>query len=218
MRIGFFNPIAGTKRFSDESADMSNQVVLWSNFSEVTDEVKVPLLQYLFPIEVQNNPKSVKVQIARYELGYWHEEEFFIKPGDMIGKEVDYEPAKDEDEKVTAPETLDFSTESIMVDAVPVVDWSQDVANKLNRRQYYEMLYSSDGINLEKLSIGRIYWPKDMQLMYSKINEVVREDKEPLRSFQGGNKTKKGARGARGGRGMGEREGIEDIFDRLFGR
>ncbi len=88
--------------------------------------------------------------------------------------------ARPEDEAVE-PETIDYSTGAVMVDAVAVNDWSGD--KNLSTRRYYDMLYSFDGTSIEHMPVRTAYWATDLQKWYSKIVRMQREKPEPLRSW-----------------------------------
>jgi hypothetical protein len=89
LRVGVFNPVAGTGQLVDRDVDKKDQVVLWSPFSEVTKPMEVPNRLYLFAKDVQSQTKTATVEVARYALGYWHSENFQVKLGEAIGKEVE---------------------------------------------------------------------------------------------------------------------------------
>ena len=88
--------------------------------------------------------------------------------------------ARPEDEAVE-PETIDFSTGAVMVDAVAVNDWSGD--KNLSTRRYYDMLYSFDGTSIEHMPVRTAYWATDLQKWYSEIVRMQREKPEPLKSW-----------------------------------
>jgi len=97
VRLGLFNPVAGSNQFVERDMDKKDQVILWSRFSEETEPVEIPRRIYLFAKSVQDRTKTATVEVARYALGYWRTENFDVKPGEAIGKEV--EPKPDEREK-----------------------------------------------------------------------------------------------------------------------
>jgi hypothetical protein len=89
IRLGVFNPVAGTDKLAPRDADKKNQVILWSEFSKVTDAVNIPKRLYFFAKDVQDRQKTATVEVARYLLGYWRTEDFQVRPGDAIGKEME---------------------------------------------------------------------------------------------------------------------------------
>jgi hypothetical protein len=97
LRLGVFNPVVGTGQLVDRDMDKNNQVILWSPFSSVTDPVAVPRMVYLFAKNVVDKTKTATVEVARYKLGYWRTEDFQVRPGESIGKEV--EPKDPEKER-----------------------------------------------------------------------------------------------------------------------
>ncbi len=102
IRLGVFNPVAGTARVADRDLDRKDQVILWSGFSDVTEPVEIPQMLYLFAKDVQDRTRTATVEVARYAQGYWRTEDFQVKPGEAIGKEV--EPKQPEER--TTPRLL----------------------------------------------------------------------------------------------------------------
>jgi hypothetical protein len=106
-------------------------------------------------------------------------------------------------EKSVVPETIDYGTGAVMVDAVPVIDWSGD--KNLTERHYYNMLYSMDGTDIEHMPVRTAYWAKDLRDMYGMISILEKETREPFKSFS----ARKTRPGARPGGDMG---GYEDMY------
>ncbi|MBN1508425.1 MAG: hypothetical protein JW955_16370 [Sedimentisphaerales bacterium] len=86
IRLGVFNPVAGTNQIAEQDLSKKDQVILWSEFSDVTKPVEIQDRMYFFAKDVQEAKKSATVEIARYTLGYWRSEDFEVKPGEAIGK------------------------------------------------------------------------------------------------------------------------------------
>jgi hypothetical protein len=95
VRVGVFNPVAGTGQIVDRDSDKKDQVILWSPYSEITKPVEVQQRTYLFARDVQDKTNTATVEVARYALGYWRTENFQVRPGEAIGKEM--EPKKEDD-------------------------------------------------------------------------------------------------------------------------
>jgi hypothetical protein len=101
VRVGVFNPVAGTGQVVDRDMDKKDQVILWSPYSQVTNPVDVQQRTYLFARDIQDKTNTATVEVARYALGYWRTESFQVRPGEAIGKEM--EPKKEDDrEKLRA--------------------------------------------------------------------------------------------------------------------
>ncbi|MDD5064511.1 MAG: hypothetical protein PHQ35_07125 [Phycisphaerae bacterium] len=193
IRVGVFNPIAGTNRFREQDKSWRNQVILWSNFSDVTDTVDIPKTLYFFPREIQETTKTVTVQVSKYVLGYWYSRDFIVKQGELIGKSGEYKiTAEEEKAGVKVPETVDYTAGAVVVDIVPVTDWSG--GNNLHINHFYDLLYSYDGKNIERLPIKLRYWTEALQNKFNEIRKEEKEPKEPLRAWQG----KAGQRGGGG--------------------
>jgi hypothetical protein len=207
IQLGVFNPIAGTNQFSEQDKSLKNKVVLWSEFSDATEAVDIPRTLYFFPREIQEATKAVTVQVSRYVLGYWYSKDFTVKQGELIGKVGEYKITEEEEKGgVTIPKTVDYTTGAVLVDIVPVSDWSG--GNNLRARLFSDMLYSVDGKDIKRLPIKTRYWAEALQSKFNEIKRSEKEPKEPLRSWGG----KPGQRrGVPLPTGKGGREGMETM-------
>ncbi len=184
IRLGIFNPIAGTSQFSKRDLPLKNRVILWSEFSDTTEIVDVPGTLYFFPRDIQEATNTVIVQVSRYVLGYWYSRDFTVRQGELIGKLGEYRITKEEEqEKVSVPKIVDYTTGAVLVDVVPVSDWSG--GNILHFRHFFEMLYSFSGKNIERLPVKNRYWDEVLQSKFNEIKRAEREPKEPLRRWAG---------------------------------
>jgi len=188
IRLGVFNPIAGTEQVSEENESQKNKVILWSEFSDETKTVEIPARLYFFPYRMQEVAKIVTVKVCRYVLGYWYSEEFRVKQGEVIGKvkavEADTVPTDEESKTltgVTIPETIDYSTGVLFVDAVPVNNWAG--GRNMHSRSYYDILYSLDGTSIEHMAISRSYWGQELQAKFGEIQELEKKPRKPLRDW-----------------------------------
>ena len=178
IRLGVFNPIAGTEQFSEQDRHLKNKVVLWSEFSDTTEPVEIPGMLYFFPCEIAEARRAVTVQVCRYVLGYWYCNDFMVKPGEVIGKVTKSETSQPE-EAAVVPERIDYTTGAVLVDVAPVNDFS---AGKNPRaRRYFDMLYSSDGADIERMPIKSRYWGEELQSRFAEIKKSEKAPREPLR-------------------------------------
>ncbi|MHC4387086.1 MAG: hypothetical protein ACYSX1_00600, partial [Planctomycetota bacterium] len=190
IRLGVFNPIAGTELVSKQDESQKNQVILWSDFSAETETVDIPARLYFFPQKIQRAAKTVTVKVCRFALGHWYSADFRVKHGEVIGKAEEVDPEifeTDEDSKtktskeLTIPETIDYSTGALYVDAVFVNSWAGE--GNIRAKSYFDMLYSYDGASIEHLPISKSYWPQEMQSKFSEIEELEERLKKPLRDW-----------------------------------
>jgi hypothetical protein len=193
IRLGVFNPTAGAK---------NNQVILWSDYSDVTETIRVPARMYFFATDIREDAKYVKVHVARYVLGYWYSKDFDVERGEAIGSVVESETARSQpigmpgdrfgrdsiytfprpEDKLGEPDEIDYSTGAVLVDSALVNDWAAG-GGKLRARNYHEMLYSFDGAYIEHMPIKSTYWPRELFDAYQEIRRLQRETKEPLRAW-----------------------------------
>jgi hypothetical protein len=183
IRLGVFNPIAGTNQFSEQDKSWKNKVILWSEFSDATEIVDIPRKLYFFPREIQEATKAVTVQVSRYVLGYWYSKDFTVKQGELIGKVGEYKITEEEEsKKVTVPQTVDYTTDAVVVDMVLVTDWSG--GNNLHVNRFFDLLYSLNGKDIERRPIKSRYWTEALQNKFNEIKRYEKEPKEPLRAWE----------------------------------
>ncbi len=197
IRLGVFNPVAEGDK---------NDVVLWSEFSDVTNPIEIPGKLYFFVKGVQETAKTVTVTVCKYFLGYWRSEDFRgIGPGEAIGGIVEYEPEEPEEQPFIAgggqgrfampmtitqpeeptvePESINYDTGAVIVDIVTVNEWMASDDKSLSNKSYYDMLYSYDGTNIEHIPVRSSYWPENMRSIFAQIQRLSRETKEPFKAF-----------------------------------
>ena len=240
IRLGVFNPVAGTNQLSEQDISQQNKVTLWSDFSDVTEPVEIPGRSYFFARDIQDAAKTITVTVCQYVLGHWYSEDFKVSKGEVIGDVIETEIEKERplrgrsaigrgaggrgadylgdrfaalgrpEEKTNVPESIDYSTGAVMVDAMSINDWWGD--RTLRTRHYFNMLYSFDGINIDHMPVGTAYWSKDMQTVFNYIAKLEREPQEPFKDFGSGRR-----RGARPGQGEYDDMGIYDdlMYDQM---
>lgn len=201
IRLGVFNPVAELKK---------NDVILWSEFSNTTETITIPGMQYFFAKDIQEAAKTVTVTVCKYVLGYWYSEDFAVRQGEAIGKVVESEPKEKEPlvpglygssglsglsglyggrlagsvtsaNQFTEPESINYGTGAVLVDIIAVNDWLS--GKNMRARQYFDMLYSFDGTGIEHMPINRRYWSAELQTAFAEITRLKDETKEPLRAW-----------------------------------
>ncbi|MBP7050715.1 MAG: hypothetical protein KBE65_06855 [Phycisphaerae bacterium] len=209
IRLGVFNPLAGTDQIVDEDMAQKKQVILWSPYSKVSGPVEIRKREYLFAQSAQPRLGMATVEVARYVLGRWHSRVFRVRLGEEIGKVVESE--KDDRAKNRAriemaaasggtsgfatvrgdiasspdsrsiPETADYRTGKVLIDLVPVND--RGPGPDLRQRKYYDMLYTSDGTHIERTPVDAANWPEDLMAAYRLLQKNTRKKPQPLRAF-----------------------------------
>ncbi len=244
IRLGVFNPVAGTDMLAPRDADKKNQVILWSDFSRVTDPVAIPKRLYFFAKGVQDRQMMATVEVARYRLGYWRTEDFEVRPGDVIGKEVEpkeekpdrrermmgmggritgapmgrdmgamgpygaggypgapgmgmYEAPTNPAEAAMHLDSIDFGTNTVLVDLVQVSDWDTDPS--LQPRVYYDMLYTRDGMDIQHMPVSTRNWSKDLLATYQFISREKSKEPQAFKAFEKGGFRSRGGVGGAGG-------------------
>ena len=177
MRLGILN--------QNTSGNDGQDIIFWSDFSNETQPVEIPGMMYFFANSMREAAKTVVVSIYKYVLGYWYKEDFTIAQGEVIGDvvELDLDEDEDTDTRITddMPESIDFNTGAIMVDVSRAYEWSG--LNTLGYKDYYDMLYSKDGIEIMHMPISSKNWPDKLLQDYNEVQPEVNKDKEPLKAW-----------------------------------
>ena len=188
IRLGLLNQIAGKK---------ANDLILWSDFSNTTETVEIPGMTYFFAKSIKEAAKTINVTVCKYILGYWYSENFSVAQGEAIGSLVEIEKEEESDsrsrltdDRITViatdefiePDEIDYNTGAVMVDVVAVNDYMEG-RNTLETRNYYDMLYSYDGLNIEHMPVNSKYWPQNMLRANSNVSKQLRDEKEPFKEF-----------------------------------
>jgi len=193
IRLGVFNPIAGRDWFKDKQEDYKDKPILWSGYSRVTETVKIPLMMHFFPLDVvAKEEKVVNIKVGKFHHGKWRSEDFQVRPGEMIGKVVEKKPETGNlgvaggyegigggyadtggGYSTNGIEKIDFSTNASVVDVVQTSDWTG--INRLQEREYADVLYSEDGSVISHLAVKSRNWPEDLQEQFNLIKESEKE-------------------------------------------
>jgi hypothetical protein len=187
MRYGVFNPVAGKNWLAEESKNYQNQVVLWSDYTELKDPVAVPKMLHLFPTDVLANNAGAKVEVYKYYLGRWRSETFDVRPGQMIGMSKEWKPTDTTTTgsdlitgaggDTTVSTTVDFSTGVMLTDIVMTTDWS---GPGVRQKIYPEMLYIDAGNKILSMPAKRQSWPKDVTADYNAVKQEMEKSTDTV--------------------------------------
>lgn len=180
IRIGVFNPIAGRDWFRQDEEHLKDDVILWSSYSDVTETVTVDPMLYIFPVATTRDSGGVKVEIAKYHFGRWRSEQFEVWPGESIGMAIEVEKEGSFAARLPGSagirtaefEEIDFTTGRLLVDVIGRAQWQG--THSLQFREFFEMLYTMDGVNIEHLAVTSRFWPRDLLADFKKV-EVAQE-------------------------------------------
>jgi len=238
IRLGVFNPIAGTGEVAEQDISQKDKVVLWSKFSNETETVKIPARLYFFPNKIQE-AKIVTVEVCRYVLGYWYSELFRVRQGEVIGKvktvKLKSGTAKEgeqntETTEAKIPKAIDYSTGAMYVDAMLMNNWAG--GRSMSSAPYYDMLYSFDGTQIKHIPVDQRYWCQELQTKFGEIKQLEKRPRRPLRGW--GSKaahvrrvttkvtskksaTSENKKEQRGDRGASEMEAFRRMMERRMG-
>jgi hypothetical protein len=192
IRLGVFNPIAGTDKLQDSENPLKDKAILWTDFVEAPEIIEVPGRTCFFAKDIQEAEKKVTVTIYRYTLGSWYGSDFYVRPGDLIGKNVVLESVQNENPieptminpfqlMNTKPKNVDYSTGAVVVDALKVNAWTG--TSKIYQRSYSDMLYSFDGTEITHMPVGSANWPSQLSILYNNIKTLEKEPKQPFKPW-----------------------------------
>lgn len=189
MKIGIFNPTAGKGWF--ENKKDSDSVILWSEFTDSTEQVTIDPMMYLFPLDMTRDDSAVTIKLAKFYMGNWRTADFDVVAGQTIGGIVDIVPEKEigndnlggmevglfrGDQK---PITVDFNTDILLVDVVPMTDLVG--SNMLRERHYSDVLYTDDQVKIERMPTKKANWP---DIIRAKFDEVRAAEERPSELFE----------------------------------
>jgi hypothetical protein len=186
VRLGVFNPVAGTEKVSERDESSKDDTILWSAFSNETKSVHIPKMLYIFPLRVA--AKVVTFQVSRYLMGYWYNWNFVVQQGETIGTVVQNKAADAEEasakQDVVLPESVDYSTGAVLVD-VTTVNGSSGAGGGAGPtpRSPSDVLCSYDGKTMEHLPVGYGSWPKELQIRFNEIKKLADRTKKPWRRW-----------------------------------
>lgn len=170
IRLGVFNPTAGKGWFSGSDAVFKDDVILWSNYSDVTAAIKIDPMLHIFPLEVVKGKKdTANIQVSKFHDGKWRSQEFEVQVGESIGKLVEVEP--EENSAVKRPrskvaediKTINFDSGAILVDIV------ESKRSHSVGRPYQEILYTQNGGDIDHLGISTRNWSKALSSVFKDI-------------------------------------------------
>ena len=95
------------------------------------------------------------------------------------------------------PQTIDYTTGAVLVGAARVDGWAPGA--HLRAQISHDMLYTTDGVLIERAPIANASWTHDISASFNRIRKLAGEDREDFRAF-GASPAKRGRTG-RGGRG-----------------
>ncbi len=177
IRLGVLNPIAGRNWFMEDQSHLSDELVLWSGYSEPSETISILRMMYFFPTEASAEDKTADIQVSKFHMGRWMSEKFSISPGQLIGNLVEKIPVAERDYVLTDMylagddriETIDYTTKAVLVDVVASSDFAG--VNLLQQRAYTDILYTENGRDIEHLAAKSRNWLTHLRRVFSKIKE-----------------------------------------------
>ena len=187
MRVGVFNPTAG-KGWLDNK-EYANNVVLWGEYTDITDSVEIEPMTYLFPLDMNKDETAVTIKLAKFYMGKWRTSDFDVKKGQLLGGEVEIVPEDNTSNRSDIempsfgesfsyneePIIVDFSTDILLVDVVGMTDLLG--SNMLRQRNYNDVLYTSGDGTISRMPTKKTNWPDEVQ---DKFDDVRVSEEVPV--------------------------------------
>ncbi|MBN1817796.1 MAG: hypothetical protein JW828_10575 [Sedimentisphaerales bacterium] len=201
LRVGVFNPILGKEWVANNQADLNDRVFLFTQYTEPTEPITVEDREYFFPMQVVADARdTVEIKVARYHLGRWRTNDFTVRSGEPIGRELEVEPTlpladagRGMDPRAmayyegmgtgmpTGPEKIDFRTGAVLVDVQASATWETPGA-RLSRQEIQEILYAETGGDIERFAVSSRNWPGEVRSLHERIKQS--EDRGPVKYVQ----------------------------------
>lgn len=213
IRVGLFNPTAGKGWFKGADAAFRDDVILWTEYSDTTEDVALARMMHFFPLKVaRDNDKLASIQVSKFYQGKWQSHEFEVAVGDTIGEEITIEPEARESgsfynrrRAAEELEKIDFTSDAVFVD---IVESGQSSLGGYSSKAYQEILFTRDGETIEHLGLGKRSWSKDLLAAFNR----VAEDEDLVFTLTGSSRSSIGVRGG----GESGYDDEDDFFDEDF--
>lgn len=122
VRVLASNPLFG-RRVPQSQADLASQFLLVGAWSQWTDPVTAPQMEYFFVTGGLSTVGKARVQVWKFIDGRWATAEFRVEAGDAVGRRTsDFNllnvtaVGQPGDVATDAPAAIDFTTNAIVVD------------------------------------------------------------------------------------------------------
>ncbi len=188
LRVGIANPIAGVSGASWENAgDKDGKLVFWTDYVEAAATIEIPKRMYVFATDIKREAdKTVSFEVAKYNLGNWYKHEFFVRPGDSIGKDAEVMVNTGNRGEEEA-QVVDFSTGSVMLDIEESKQWTG--TSLLRSKDVKEVLYTN-GEEIARMAAKKINWNSKTTEIYNDIQERANNPIELDTSSRGSSRSR----------------------------
>ncbi len=199
IRLGFFNPLYGKNWYNKNQQHLKNQHILWSDFAEIADVVKVPERTFYFPYASraarESDDLSVTVEVYRKQLGKWHKRSYKVAPGSLVGS-LETEKLVVKQARPGGRGNAGFGgagstqpqTETIEVDfrtGVTVLDIIKGAMHYVMRSSVSQSVVCDDVVlkdntgKVMRLGVEKSTWPDELSRQYNQINKELRDQNQP---------------------------------------
>ncbi|AQT68608.1 hypothetical protein STSP2_01776 [Anaerohalosphaera lusitana] len=181
LKIGVLNPIAGKNWFASGQKDLQDDVILWSDYSNATDTVKLEPMVHIFPTEVAESRNAASMEVAKFYYGNWRVKEFEAAVGEPIGAVVAIE--EDEDQATAGMglygaqyqvDEIDYTTGNVLVDVATTTNWTSSSA--IRSSDCDEIMFADSEGKMSHLAVGRRNWPGEMRSLYNEITNLASDE------------------------------------------
>lgn len=201
VRVGFFNPIAGTDRFLPGDISKKNKLILWSAFSSNQAGehkfVKVNKRVCFFPLQARSGDKAIAtVEVFRQHEGQWYRRTYPVIPGSTVGamdlpeksasnlRKPPGTTATTSTEPEPEPEKIDFRTGVTIVDITPeTAHWYSSGSSSTRKEESTpDLVYRDVDGFMKSVPVNRSCWPQELRQQRDYIMKKRREAKAQFRA------------------------------------
>lgn len=189
-RLGFFNPIAGTDRFSPGDISYRNKIILWSEFFPGQDDehkfVKVDKRVHFFPTPASSGEKAVAtVEVFRQHEGQWYRRLYSVVPGSAIGAmDPPMEKGTSTSEEEEEIEKIDFRTGVTVIDVTSEAKhwYSSGRNNSISQVEIPDLVYRDVDGYVKRMPVDSRCWPQELRDLRGDIMKKIRKAKQRART------------------------------------
>ncbi|MCK5113683.1 MAG: hypothetical protein KAR11_02850, partial [Phycisphaerae bacterium] len=173
MKVGVFNPLAGTDRFTPEQKNLQNDVILWSAPVVVQKMVRIPERVVFFPKSGSADQAVASFEVFRRHQGRWYKRAFSVTPGSVLGQ---FSVPTSKKHPSATPIQIDFCTNATILDIIPnSAHWYRSGSALSSVSATDIIIQLADG-TVTRMVVDKRCWTQQQKSQHSGITKQIRED------------------------------------------